>query len=119
MGLAVVVAALAWQGDMALASNEIAETENLVCTECHDKPGSKLLTDQGKYYELMRTLEGYDEVTEIFGQCTSCHVRKPGSLKLTPMGRRFAGLVDDMDGLRDLLNKEHPTSIEEIDPGEG
>jgi cytochrome c553 len=116
-GLAVVVAALAWQGDVAVASNEIAESENLVCTKCHDKPGSKLLTDQGKYYELMRTLEGYEEVTEIFGKCTSCHVRKPGSLKLTDMGRRFAGLVEDMDGLRELLDKEHPTSIEEIDPG--
>ena len=58
-------------------------------------------------------------MTEIFGQCTSCHVRKPGSLKLTATGRRFAGLVDDMDGLKELLDREHPTSIEDIDPGDG
>lgn len=118
--VAVVAIALGWQGQTALASNEIAEAENLVCTSCHDKPGSKLLTDKGKYFELMRTLDTYDEVTELFGQCTSCHSRKPGSTKLTSMGRRFSHLVEDMDGLKTLLETEHPTSVEEIDPaGDG
>ena len=117
--VAVVAIALGGQGQTALASNELAETENLVCTSCHDKPGSKLLTDKGKYFELMRTLDTYDEVTELFGQCTSCHSRKPGSLKLTAMGRRFSHLVEDMDGLKTLLETEHPTSVEEIDPING
>ena len=78
------------------------------------RPGWK--TDRGKYYELMRTLDTYDEVTELFGECTSCHSRKPGSQKLTAMGRRFPHLVEDMDGLKQLLDTEHPTSVEEIDP---
>lgn len=114
--VAVVVIALGWHGQTAVASNEIADSENMVCTTCHDKPGSKLLTDKGKYFELMRTLDTYEEVTELFGECTSCHSRKPGSTKLTAMGRRFAHLVEDMDGLKELLDTEHPTSVDEIDP---
>ena len=91
------------------ASEELAEVEGQQCTACHDKPGSKLLTGKGKYYEVMRTLDGYDAVTRIFGECTSCHKKKPGSMKLTATGREFAELIGDMEGLKALLLMEHPT----------
>lgn len=109
VSLVLVTGLLAVDGT-AVASNEIAEREDLVCTTCHDKPGSKLLTDRGKYYELMRSLDGYDEVTQVFGECTTCHVRKPGSVKLTQTGRLFQRLVDDMAGLRIYLKEQHPTA---------
>ncbi len=105
-----MVSAVLLDDTTAVASNEIAKQEDMVCTECHDKPGSKLLTDEGKYFELMRTLEGYDEVAEVFGECTTCHVRKPGSSKLTSTGRMFRQLVDDMSGLRTYLDERHPTA---------
>jgi len=98
------------QGETAVASNEIAKQEDLVCTTCHDKPGSKLLTSEGKYFELMRSLDGYDDVTQAFGDCTTCHVRKPGSTKLTQTGRLFQRLVDDMNGLKTYLQEQHPTA---------
>ena len=69
----------------------MGKQEGLSCTVCHDKPGSKLLTDQGKYYETMRTLAGFDELKATFGACTSCHVTKPGSKKLTAKGKEFQG----------------------------
>jgi hypothetical protein len=94
----------------AMASNTIARAEGLVCTTCHDKPGSKRLTDQGKYYDLMSSLEGYPEIHEAFGRCTSCHVRKPGSLELTRQGKRFQWMVIDMEGLRELVLGYHPGS---------
>ena len=77
--VAVLLLSVSWPW----ASQEIAKQTDLRCTACHDKPGSKLLTDQGKYWESMRTLEGYDQIKESFGKCTTCHVRKPGSPKLT------------------------------------
>ena len=43
----------------------------------------------------------------MFGSCTSCHVKKPGSLELTRTGKRFERLAGDMQGLRDLLASEH------------
>lgn len=89
------------------ASNAIAVKEGLTCTVCHDKPGSRLLTDQGKYYEAMGSLEGYDQVA-AFAECTSCHVRKPGSQKLTSTGKRFFWAVQDMQGLRKWLEENHP-----------
>lgn len=91
----------------ATASNTIAKREGLACTSCHDKPGSKLLTDRGKYYELTLSLEGYDELQATFSKCTTCHVRKPGSLKLTKQGRQFREMLNDMDGLRALLLGHH------------
>lgn len=104
--LAIVLTAALGSGP-ALASNEIAEREGLTCTVCHDKPGSRLLTDQGKYYEAMGTLDGYHQVV-AFAQCTGCHVRKPGSHKLTATGKRFAEAVRDMEGLRKWLEENHP-----------
>jgi|GEM_PF-1956865 len=107
----ILVFTLSWVTSQEIsASNEIARQEGQLCTACHDKPGSKLLTDEGKYFELMRTLEGYEEVTTTFGDCTSCHVREPGSHSLTEDGERFADLVGDMEGLRRLLVREHPVA---------
>lgn len=110
-GLALtVVLALSWTGGggQALASNKIAKKESLDCTVCHDKPGSKLLTDRGKYYEEMRTLDGYDDVMVAFSKCTTCHVRKPGSKELTERGERYAFVAYDMEGLRQWLRENHP-----------
>jgi len=110
-GLALTLAmVLSWAlgGGQAQASNQIAKRENLDCTVCHDKPGSKLLTDGGKYYEEMRTLHGYDEVVSAFSQCTSCHVKKPGSKELTERGERYSWVVKDMEGLRQWLKENHP-----------
>ncbi|MFL6199331.1 MAG: hypothetical protein ACJ76J_09155 [Thermoanaerobaculia bacterium] len=95
-------------GMPAGASNKIAQQEGLQCTVCHDKPGSKLLTDRGKYYEEMRTLDGYDEVVAAFSECTACHVSKPGSKKMTDKGRAFAFAVRDMEGLKQWLRESHP-----------
>lgn len=95
------------------ASNEIAEAEGLACTACHDKPGSKLYTDKGKYYEAVGTLEGYDEILTSFSACTSCHVRKPGSSKLTSRGRLFARVMNDMDELRRWVLASHPVTLQD------
>jgi hypothetical protein len=102
---AVLVSTL---GAPAGASNKIAQRENLQCTVCHDKPGSRLLTDRGKYYEVMRTLDGYDEVIAAFSECTACHVSKPGSTKLTERGKQFQLVVQDMQGLRRWVAENHP-----------
>lgn len=95
-------------GTLALGSEKFAKQEGLACTVCHDKPGSKLLTDKGKYYESMHTLAGFDDLEATFGACTSCHVAKPGSKKLTPQGKKFLDLVRDMDGLKDWMKQNHP-----------
>lgn len=110
-GLALTTAmALSWTagGGRAQASNQIALKEGLPCTVCHDKPGSKLLTDQGMYYQEMRTLKGYNDVVVAFSQCTSCHVKKPGSKRLTERGERYKWVVGDMEGLRQWLWENHP-----------
>jgi len=101
--------ALTIAGGQAYASNQIARSEGLACTVCHDKPGSKLLTDPGKYYEQMRSLNGYREVNAVFGSCTGCHVKKPGSKQLTRTGQQFAAVVHDMPGLRIFLAQNHPS----------
>ena len=94
----------------AAAGEKIAAETKLACVSCHDKPGSRLLTDQGKYFETQRTLAGFDQLKGTFGRCTSCHVRKPGSAKLTKKGRQFAELVKDMAGLQEWMQKEHPAT---------
>ena len=89
------------------ASNAIAKQEAVACTTCHDKPGSRLLTSEGKYYELKRTLAGHDELIAAFGSCTNCHVRKPGSAKLTREGRQLRDLGKDMAGLEQWILAGH------------
>ena len=92
----------------ALSSEKIAKETGQSCTTCHDKPGSKLLTDTGKYFETMHSLDGYSDLKQSFGRCTSCHVSKPGSTKLTKKGKQFADIVKDMSALKDWLKEGHP-----------
>jgi len=103
LGLAALFAATLASGTEALGKQE-----KLECTACHDKPGSKLLTDQGKYYETRRTLDGYADLKATFGRCTHCHVSKPGSQKLTKEGKRFQEMVRDMAGLGEWMQQHHP-----------
>jgi len=105
---AMAVAAQLIPAGTAYATKAIANKEDAACTACHDKPGSKLMTDEGKYYELMGSFDGYDHVEQDFGKCTACHVRKPGSAKLTKRGKKFQSLATDMEGLREYLMKPHP-----------
>ena len=118
---AIVVAFVVVSGELvrtANAGDEIARREGLACTSCHTKLSKKRLTSRGKYYELKRTVEGYDELIETFGSCLACHVRKPGSAKLTREGRYFERIVDDMKGLEDWLRRYHPTRPAEPSPDE-
>jgi len=59
-------------------------------------------------------MDGYDQVKSSFGKCTTCHVRKPGSTKLTKHGKELAGVVDSMNELREWMEANHP----EIKPAE-
>lgn len=104
-----LVAVALFAGTLASGTEKLGKQEGLSCTTCHDKPGSKLLTDKGKYYESMRTLSGFEDLKATFGACTSCHVSKPGSKKLTTQGRNFRELVKDMEGLREWMKQNHPT----------
>ncbi len=106
LAVAAVVALLLSGG--AFATEELAATEDLVCTVCHDKPGSKRLTDKGKYFELMRSLDGYADVEASFGKCTFCHRRKPGSKKLTKAGKGFANALGNMEALVEWVQDLHP-----------
>jgi hypothetical protein len=90
------------------ASEELAKKEQIACTACHAKPGSRRLTDKGRYFEVTRTLAGYDRLMADFGKCTACHVRKAGSQKLTEQGRRLAEAVSGMQELRAWVELQHP-----------
>lgn len=103
-----IAAALVLASLPASSTPAMGESEALSCTTCHDKPGSKLLTDKGKYYELMGSFEGLDELEKAFVSCTDCHVKKPGSKKLTRQGKKFNSSVKDMEGLREWLKSAHP-----------
>lgn len=91
------------------ASDSIGKETGAACTACHDKPGSKRLTDRGKYFELMQSFDGYDQLRTSFGRCTSCHVRNPGSKKLTRRGQQLAEQAKDMHELREWIRAGHPT----------
>lgn len=107
----IVASGLLLAGISVDATEEFTKVEEVSCTVCHDKPGSKLLTDKGKYWEEMRSFEGYEEIVGAFQQCTSCHVRKPGAKKLTPFGRRISRVVDEMEDLKEWLQTGHPPSL--------
>ncbi len=101
------------------ASEQIGAIEGIKCVKCHDKPGSKLLTDRGKYYESVGTLDGFAEMNSTFGRCTHCHVRRPGSKKLTKKGQRLAAVFQDMEELRHWVQERHgPLSGGELPPEE-
>ena len=103
------VAALLAGGMSVLATEDLGKEPGLNCTACHDKAGSKKLTDKGLYFETMRTMDGYDQLHANFGRCTACHVKNPGSDKLTKKGKKVGEVVDDMDDLREWLKSGHPT----------
>ncbi|MEJ2084999.1 MAG: hypothetical protein P8Y44_04885 [Acidobacteriota bacterium] len=109
LGLVALVTLLP---QVAWATKAIAEQENLQCTSCHDKPGSKLLTDKGMYYEMIGSLAGFENLDKEFERCTTCHSKKPGSKKLTETGEKYKFVVDDMEGLRIWLMEQHPTPAE-------
>lgn len=107
---ALVLVAAVPMATAAVASEKLAKDTGKSCTECHDKPGSKLLTDSGKYFETTRSFEGYDRLRESFGRCTACHVRRPGSKKLTKKGQQFAEFARDMAGVRKAMAEGHPAT---------
>ena len=114
LALCMLALALACGGSQVLATEGIAKEQGgMKCTACHDKAGSKLLTDQGKFYETMGTVDGYSDIKGTFGRCTTCHVNKPGSTKLTKQGKKLTSVIADMDELREWLSKEHP-GLEEM-----
>lgn len=103
----LAVLALGLAPRTAAASESLAKSTGKACVACHDKPGSRLLTDPGKYFEVKRTLEGYDRIKSSFGRCTSCHANRPGSLRLTKQGKRFAEVVRSMDELQAWMKEGH------------
>lgn len=113
LGLAGLFAAT-----LASGTEAIGKQEKLECTACHDKPGSKRLTDRGKYYETLRTLDGWADLESTFGACTHCHVSKPGSMKLTREGQRFREVVRDMAGLGEWMKQRHPAPPQPAPPPE-
>jgi len=112
LGVLTLVGLLAASGAGTLATEKLAGKENVDCTVCHKKAGGKKLTDKGKYYETLRTFNGYDKLTEKFGNCLYCHKHKPGSKRLTKEGKRLAQIVKDMDGLFEWLQEGHTGPLE-------
>lgn len=114
LGLALILSlAVLLAAPDADATTAIAKREKVQCTACHDKPGSKLLTDEGLYYEVTGSVEGYRQVEGAFGQCTWCHVKEPGSEELTERGRELSEVVRDMEGLQHWILDSHPEAIRE------
>jgi cytochrome c553 len=113
-----LLALMAFLPQSATATKALAQQEDLTCTSCHDKPGSKLLTDKGKYFELMGSLDGYDQIQTQFEKCTTCHVSKPGSEKLTKTGKKYQWVAGDMAGLQIWLMDQHPTPAERLEDQE-
>jgi hypothetical protein len=107
-GLLVLIAT-----GMATGSEEIAEQQELECTVCHGDNEGSLLTDQGRYFQYLGTLEGFEQVIEKFGHCSYCHVREAESVELTREGFRFRWMMEDMEGLKDWLEENHPKPADE------
>lgn len=112
LGVWAFVVTLAASGMGALATEKLARKEKVECTVCHQKEGSKKLTDKGKYYETLRTFNGYDKLTELFGNCMYCHKHKPGSKRLTKEGKKIREVVRDMEGLFEWLKEGHTGPLE-------
>ena len=106
--IGVALAAAVLLAGAAIGSERIAKETGKPCTACHDKPGSKWLTDMGKFYETQHSFDGYEALEKSFTRCTTCHVRKPGSTKLTKKGQQFASLAKDMASLQRLMAEGHP-----------
>ena len=98
-----------------VATEKISEQEEIECQICHADPdqNAETLTDQGLYFEYMRTLTGYDQVLQRFDSCTYCHVQVTGAKALTARGYRFRWMMEDMVGLRAWLEENHPSPDKE------
>ena len=117
--LATLALLLGFSASRVPASEETAAEEELECSICHQDSEGSILTDPGRYYELMETLEGFDQVTDTFGSCIYCHVPEAGSADLTPEGQTFRWMMEDMKGLRAWLDENHPRpEADESDAGE-
>ena len=99
------------------ATEKIGEQEEIDCGVCHLDPeqGAETLTDQGLYYQYMRTMDGCQLVLERFESCTYCHVDQAGDDSLTRQGHRFRWMMEDMAGLRAWLEENHPRPPHEKD----
>jgi len=99
---------------VVLATEEIGEQEEIDCQVCHADLDQSVetLTDQGLYYQYMKSLAGYERVLERFNTCSYCHVDKAGSPALTAEGHRFQWMMEDMVGLRAWLDESHPRPAE-------
>lgn len=104
-------------GSSAVATEKIGEQEEIECQVCHadSEQSAETLTDQGLYYQYMKTLSGYDQVLQQFDRCTYCHVESAGAKTLTAAGHRFWWMMEDMIGLRTWLDEYHPWTAEEQD----
>ena len=104
-----------------MATEKIGEQEEIECQVCHadSERTAETLTDQGLYYQYMRTLTGYDQVLQQFESCTYCHVERAGATTLTSDGHRFRWMMEDMIGLHAWLDQYHPWTEEAEDDGEG
>ena len=65
LGVLILAGLLVASGAATLATEKLAQKEDVECTVCHKKAGGKKLTDKGKYYETLRTFNGYDKLTEL------------------------------------------------------
>lgn len=101
--LALVTGAAGW------SSEETAEQEGLECQTCHADEGTEYLTDEGRYFQYMGSLDSFDQVMEKFGSCIYCHVQETDSVKLTRQGQRFRWMMEDMEGLKAWLEENHPS----------
>ncbi|MCP3981176.1 MAG: hypothetical protein GY716_17900 [bacterium] len=91
------VALLVLAASTTTATEDLAEALEMKCTACHDKAGSKLLTSKGKYFELRRSFDGFDDLMRKYRKCTKCHASFPGSQKLTKRGERLKAAGVTMD----------------------
>jgi hypothetical protein len=94
------------------ATEEIAEREDLECQTCHAGNELELLTDEGRYYQYLGSLDGFDRVMDRFGSCAYCHVQEYDSMQFTPEGHRFRWMMEDMNGLKAWLEENHPKPAE-------
>ena len=90
------------------ATEKIGQDERMACTDCHRGKRAKRLNDLGMYYEVTRTVEGFDELNERFSRCTTCHRRRAGSKDLTATGRKYRWFFEDMEGIREWVMEQHP-----------
>ena len=93
-------------------TEEVAAAESVECAVCHVEDEQSLLTDQGRYFQYLGTLDGFEAVIDRFGSCSYCHVQEADSVELTREGVRFRWMMEDMEGLKAWLEENHPQPAE-------